>query len=267
MKQINRRQKWLLTACLLTAATAQQLFAQSADTLYVQESGGSVQSFALNEVRKLTFTEENVSVHPVSGSATAMPYASVAKMAFTPIVGTAPILSSDATLSGITLSEGVLSPPFAAGTFAYTVDVANSVSSISVSGTANHAAATVAGNATNQALVVDSNLFTLTVTAENGAQQGYTVTVVRAATTSTAVASAQDYGVKIYPNPVVSNVEIESATDILEVRVLNTQGTLLRYVEHQPKKVDISLSNLPAGVYVLRITNGQGVCVTKIIKQ
>jgi hypothetical protein len=81
------------------------------------------------------------------------------------------------------------------------------------------------------------------------------------------VASAQDYGLKIYPNPVVDNVAIESPTAISEVRVFDAQGTLLQQVKSQAAKVSISLSAWPTGVYVLRITNGQGVSVSKIIKQ
>jgi hypothetical protein len=359
MRPKINKQKWLLMACLLMAAAAQQqVCAQGADTLYVQASSGAVQSFALNELRKLTFAEQNLNVQPASGSATVMPLASVVKMAFRPIRATA-TASSDATLSGITVSAGTLSPAFAAATYSYTVNVANSVSSISVTGTANHSAATVTGNVNNQALSVGSNPVTLSVraengatqsytvtvvraattassdatlsgitvsagtlsptfaaatysytvnvansvssisvtgaanhsaatvtgnvsskslavgnnsvtlvvTAENGATQSYTVTVVRAASTSTAVASAQDYGLKIYPNPAVDNVAIESATDIREVRVFDAQGRLLQQVECKAAKVNLSLSAWPVGVYVLRIVNGQGVSVSKIIKQ
>jgi carbon monoxide dehydrogenase subunit G len=186
------------------------------------------------------------------------------------VVRAAPILSSDATLSGITVSAGTLSPAFAASTVFYTVNVENSVSSISITGTANHSAATVSGNVSNQALSVGNTTITLTVTAENGAQQAYIALVVRAAAIDdppTAVASAQDYGVKVYPNPVVDKVVVESATDIREVEVFAAQGLLQLHVKPQATRVSLSLSALPAGVYVLRITNGQGVCVSKIVKQ
>jgi hypothetical protein len=85
-----QKQKWLFTACLLLAVAAPGVCAQSADTLYVQSPSNVVRSFALDKVRKLTFTEQGVSVHPTSGSATAMLYADIVKMAFTPIVGTTP---------------------------------------------------------------------------------------------------------------------------------------------------------------------------------
>jgi type IV secretory pathway TraG/TraD family ATPase VirD4 len=146
--------------------------------LYVQTANGAVQSFALNKVRKLTFTEEAMYVHPTSGSATSVPYTDIVKLAFAPIVGSAP---SDEP--------------------------------------------------------------------------------------SAVAASAQDYGVKIYPNPTVDNVVIESTTDIREVRVFDAQGTLLQLVDNQQVTTTLSLSALPAGVYLVRIVNGQGVCISKIVKQ
>jgi uncharacterized protein (TIGR02145 family) len=90
--------------------------------------------------------------------------------------------SNDANLSGITLSAGVLAPsPFAPATTAYRVNVpGDCVSSISVTGVANHSAATVAGNVTDTSLVVGNTVITLVVTAENGTtKKTYTVTVVR----------------------------------------------------------------------------------------
>jgi hypothetical protein len=87
--------------------------------------------------------------------------------------------------------------------------------------------------------------------------------------TPTAVASASDYGVQIYPNPVVDNVVIESTTDIREVRVFDAQGKLLQLVDNQQvtTTLSLSLSALPAGVYLVRVVNGQGVHVSKIVKQ
>jgi uncharacterized protein (TIGR02145 family) len=90
--------------------------------------------------------------------------------------------SSDANLSGITLSTGALSPTFAAATLAYRVSVDNSVSSISVTGIVNQIGATVKGNVTDTSLVQvigSRTTITLVVTAENGTTtKTYTVTVI-----------------------------------------------------------------------------------------
>ncbi|MFC5404806.1 cadherin-like beta sandwich domain-containing protein [Cohnella soli] len=98
--------------------------------------------------------------------------------------------SSDASLSGLTLSRGSLSPTFAAGTPGYTASVGNGVSSIMVTPTANDNAATVRVNGTTVTsasasgainLSVGSNSIPIVVMAQDGTTTNtYTVTVTRA---------------------------------------------------------------------------------------
>ena len=109
-----------------------------------------------------------------------------------------PPLSTDATLSGLSLGTGVtLSPAFASGTDTYTASVANSVDEVTVTPTTNHASATVEildtdDNELNDsddmeddfqvALSVGDTVIKVKVTAEDGtSSQTYTVTVTRAA--------------------------------------------------------------------------------------
>ena len=99
--------------------------------------------------------------------------------------------STDASLSGLSLSGVTLSPAFSSATTSYTASVANSVSSITVTATQNHAAATVAitpddANASASghqvSLNVGSNTVTVKVTAEDRTtSRTYTLTVTRAA--------------------------------------------------------------------------------------
>ncbi|QQE79989.1 cadherin-like beta sandwich domain-containing protein [Alicyclobacillus sp. SO9] len=98
--------------------------------------------------------------------------------------------SSNANLSGLTLSNGSLSPTFASGTTSYTASVANSVSSITVTPTVsdNTAAVTVNGKSLTSgsasgpvALTVGSNTISIVVTAQDGVtQKTYTLKVSRA---------------------------------------------------------------------------------------
>ena len=114
---------------------------------------------------------------------------------YTVTVTRADTASTDATLSGLALSEGTLDPVFASTTGSYTASVLNPVSRITVTPTANHAGATVAyldssGTALADAdsdttghqvdLAVGETAIKVTVTAENGATaMTYTVTVTR----------------------------------------------------------------------------------------
>jgi alpha-tubulin suppressor-like RCC1 family protein len=102
--------------------------------------------------------------------------------------------SSDASLSGLTLSSGALTPDFTPGTTGYTASVANAGDSITVTPTADesHAAITVNGTAVASgsasdpvSLAVGDNVITIVVTAQDGTTTDtYTVTVTRAASSS-----------------------------------------------------------------------------------
>jgi len=100
-------------------------------------------------------------------------------------------VSSNADLSGLTLSTATLSPAFAAGTINYTSSVANGVTATTVTPTAADAGATITVNGTPVAsgaasgsitLNVGANIITTVVTAQDAVTtKTYTVTVTRAA--------------------------------------------------------------------------------------
>ena len=88
--------------------------------------------------------------------------------------------SNDATLNNITVSSGTLSPAFSAKTTEYTVNVANSVTNISITGVANYENAIVEGNVTDMILNVGANEVIITVTADDETTiEKYKITVVR----------------------------------------------------------------------------------------
>ncbi|GHT49816.1 hypothetical protein FACS189440_16160 [Bacteroidia bacterium] len=89
-------------------------------------------------------------------------------------------LSSDATLSNIEVNQGTLTPAFTPNTTAYTVSVGNAVTSITITAVKNQSAASVSGDG-EKSLNVGTNPFDIVVTAEDGTQNTYTVTVTRSA--------------------------------------------------------------------------------------
>lgn len=101
------------------------------------------------------------------------------------------VSSTDATLSGFTISSGTLSPTFASATTSYTASVSNATSSITVTPTRNQANATITVNGTAVTsgsasgainLNVGSNTITTVVTAQDGTTtKTYTTTVTREA--------------------------------------------------------------------------------------
>jgi len=108
--------------------------------------------------------------------------------------------SDDATLSGLTLSAGTLSPSFSAGNTGYTASVANSVTSVYVTPVVNesHATVTVKGSAvasgstsSDISLLAggDTNI-PIVVTAQDGTLKTYTITVTRAGASPVAASSS-----------------------------------------------------------------------------
>ena len=107
--------------------------------------------------------------------------------------------SADASLSGLTLSDGSLDPAFATGTDSYTVDVASNVAAITVAAMTAHSGARVAYLDASDAAIEDvdtvmaghqaplgmgDNTIKLKVTAEDAmATRTYTVIVTRTVST------------------------------------------------------------------------------------
>ena len=135
--------------------------------------------------------------------------------------GTA-VLSADANLSSLTISVGTLSPEFDAATLGYTINVANDVTSTTVTPDTNNdgAGVTVDGTAVasgeaSQAitLTVGANDIAIVVTAADTTEQTYTVTVLRAPA-PVSLALAADTGSsptdRITSNGVVNVTGLES---------------------------------------------------------
>ncbi|MGC5326895.1 cadherin-like beta sandwich domain-containing protein [Brevibacillus sp. SYSU BS000544] len=99
------------------------------------------------------------------------------------------ISSSNNNLSGLSLLSGTLNPGFDSAVTSYTASVANNVTTVTVTPTVADGAATLEINgasATNGqasapiSLNVGSNTITVRVTAQDGTQKNYTITVTRA---------------------------------------------------------------------------------------
>ncbi|MEQ1847094.1 MAG: cadherin-like beta sandwich domain-containing protein, partial [Nitrospira sp.] len=111
-------------------------------------------------------------------------------------VTVARLLSSDNNLSALTVTPGSLAPAFTSSTLDYTVNVATTVTSMTVSATKSDSNAVMTGSltagagvATGQATVAlggpgTSTPVTITVTAPNGSANTYRITVNRAAPSS-----------------------------------------------------------------------------------
>jgi len=87
---------------------------------------------------------------------------------------------SNTNLKSLVVSSDTLTPAFSPDITDYTVNVAHSVSVITITGEAQDANATVSGNVTDALIDVGYNNFTITVTAQDNSMKKYHVTVIRA---------------------------------------------------------------------------------------
>ena len=136
-------------------------------------------------------------------------------------------LGSDATLSGLTLSEGRLSPAFASGTTAYTASVGYTVTRIAVVPSTTDANATVAYLDSSDMPLTDAN----TVTGEQDVDLAVGETVVKVQVTAEDTSTVQTYTVTITrtaeDSPDITVVELVSGLSIPWDIAFTPDGTML----------------------------------------
>jgi hypothetical protein len=162
------------------------------------------------------------------------------------------ILSDNANLASLTVSEGELTPEFSPDIVTYTVEVEHEIETITITGIAEDEKATVTGNVTDYAISVGNNGFEITVTAEDNSTKVYTVTVTRKEPGSIDEYQVTNY--KIYPNPANSSVTIESENLIRELTVFDALGKKLQDIKNiNEKSYQLDVNNYPNATYYLQI--------------
>lgn len=127
-------------------------------------------------------------------------------------------LSSDATLASISVNGTALSG-FASGTTSYTAAISAATTSATVTATANDSAASVSVSPSGSASIAsgESQVFTITVTAEDGSTKTYTVTVKRAAENDTTLASISVNGKTATISGTTASINITGSEDSLSI--------------------------------------------------
>ncbi len=77
-----------------------------------------------------------------------------------------------------------------------------------------------------------------------------------------------DKRILVYPNPLHDEVNITGANKITEITITNLVGQCVRSQKYSSASVRVDMRGLPAGVYVMRVTDEEGVqTVTRVIKE
>ena len=71
----------------------------------------------------------------------------------------------------------------------------------------------------------------------------------------------------LHPNPTNGQVTI-LGTNLKQAQIINALGQCVATVKGEGEQFTLDISNLPAGVYFVNITDGEGrKCVRKVVKE
>ena len=76
------------------------------------------------------------------------------------------------------------------------------------------------------------------------------------------VASENDFGLRIYPNPVHQIIHINSKGDVLKLDIYDYEGRLVYNTMNNVKTIDVG--SFPKGIYLMKINVQEGVKIQKI---
>jgi len=77
----------------------------------------------------------------------------------------------------------------------------------------------------------------------------------------------RDDSVKIFPNPVVDFVRIQSEHGLKSIQLFDIQGRILQTIIENKKETTLDLSKQSNGIYFLKINTEKGSKVEKMIKE
>ena len=189
-------------------------------------------------------------------------------------IGTTTPLSTDATLSNLTVSTGTLTPAFSSNVFDYVVNVDFVITSVTLSATPTDTNATVVGDGL-KTINLGNNIFTITVIAQDGVTELNYVVMVNCKVGI--VETHNCASLQVYPNPTagvlnliqerIANYELGiKSVDIYDVYG-KIQKSESRKGEEEKGEVVMDVSELAAGVYFVRINTEQGVVIRKVVKK
>jgi len=107
-----------------------------------------------------------------------------------------------------------------------------------------------------------------TIFLSGGDDNNYNYILVNGALEVTAPTGIEDRGtsrISVYPNPVKNEIFIKTDSQIKRVEIYSLTGALLLLENNFNEK--ISVSDLPKGVYMLRIYTDNGLTIEKIVKE
>jgi len=76
------------------------------------------------------------------------------------------------------------------------------------------------------------------------------------------------YSFDIYPNPATSTITVESKIkEVQSIKMVDVLGREIYYLPIQNNKIEIDVSHLPSGIYILQLQSKNGVVSKKFVKE
>ncbi|MBN8622836.1 MAG: T9SS type A sorting domain-containing protein [Flavobacteriales bacterium] len=106
-------------------------------------------------------------------------------------------------------------------------------------------------------------IFNIVCVASFGQAEDYSLVV----SGSAAVSNANKAQAKVYPNPVVDVLNVESASKVISLSVYDLSGKAVSSHTLNAVKSQVNLSKLAPGVYIVNIETENGTQSVKIVKK
>jgi hypothetical protein len=170
--------------------------------------------------------------------------------------------SDDATLIGLSSSMGTLEPVFNSLDTVYSLNLPAGVSSLNLSATPADGNAIVQG-----AGIIDVTAgfatVSVVVTAEDGSTtRTYTIQITVSASASDSFSSA---GIKMYPNPTNTKLLLNGVDFRSTISLVDNAGKVWIKQEAKEDHINLDISGLEKGFYLVKIENGRRSYVSRLI--
>lgn len=170
------------------------------------------------------------------------------------------ILSSDASLSGLSASAGTLNPVFNPAITDYMLVLASGTNTVELYATANDVAASVTGIGTIN-LTSESTQAEIVVTAADGTVKNYTVTI----TFQTDNSTLNNEFIKVYPTISSDHFNVDFSGTPGSVSVYNLSGKTIS--KQQANSANLSIDVPFTGMYILKAESEGQTKWVKVIKK
>lgn len=159
------------------------------------------------------------------------------------------IQSSIATLNNLTVVPGTLSPTFDSNFTEYAVTV--NTDKITITAETTDTAASISGNGEKK-LEEGENTFIITVTAEDGSELKYKVSVTRQ--TEAGLYNKSRTTSVIYPNPAINEFRITGIERMAQLTITNLSGKIMQSCMISSGE-SINIASLIKGIYFVKVND------------